>query len=231
VPWVKLDDQFYVNRKAVAAGLEGRALFLASLCYCAMQLNDGHLTAQDLPVIAAMAGVEPSVADRLVSVALWKPTELGWDVHEYLDSNPSREQVLADRQAATERQRRSRSRRASRRDFARSSASPSPSPDKENTPSSSGNSRGPDQPVDDDVLAEVPDEVWIHYANLMLAKQPAGTVKQPVAWNRRTKENAKLELGDKAARWWDMFRVTPRHLAECLIDGHPPRNAPRRETT
>jgi len=237
VPWVKLDDQFFVNRKARSVGLEGRALFLASVCYCGMQLNDGKFPKADLPVIAALADVPAATAERLFATGLWHCDDNDLvEVHDYLTWNRSRQQVIAAETAA--RKAAYAKHAADRTAKRRTNRNAESDLDLENDllSSSSGNSRangGPVENPDDDeqVLADVPGEVWIHYANLMLAKQPAGTVKQPVAWKRRTKENAKLELADQAARWWDMFRVTPRHLAECLIDGHAPRNAPRREIT
>jgi hypothetical protein len=236
VTWVRLDDQFHTNRKAVIAGIEGRALYVAGLCWCALNSTDGEVDKRALPTVAALAGVQPSIADTLVAVGLWEARNGFYLVPDYLDYNPSREQVIAEREAAAERQRRVRaSRRASRRDTggsnAVSSPAPVPIPTTENTPSSSHNSRLHSQPVDEDVLAAVPGEVWVHFADIMLAKQPAGSVKQAVAWKRRTRENANLEHGDTAARWWRDYELTPRCLAECLVDGQAPRNEYRRKAT
>lgn len=238
MPWVKLDDQFFVNRKARAVGLEGRALFLASVCYCGMQLNDGTFPVQDVPVIAALADVPPNTAERLFATGLWHLSEDGTEtveVHDYLTWNRSRRQVIAAEEAgrkaalAKHAANRTANRRTNR------SAEPSTESDVEleNHPrhSSSRNSRGNGQAVDnpdDDVLAAVPDEVWIHYAELMLAKQSVGTISQPAAWKRKTRTNANLEHGDRAAKWWDQYRLTPHQLAECLVDGRAPRGEYRR---
>lgn len=90
MPWVKIDDAFLRHPKARAAGKDGRALFIAGLCWCATHGTDGRIEAYDLPVIAAEADVRPAAtARRLVDVGLWEATDGGWLVHDYLDYNPS----------------------------------------------------------------------------------------------------------------------------------------------
>ncbi len=112
--WVKLDDAFFTDQRAIKAGLDGRGLFLASLCYIARNKDDGHIDAEAVPVIAALAAVDPAVASKLVRLGLWEVEDGGYYVPHYLDYNPSREQLDKERQASAERQRRSRSRRESR---------------------------------------------------------------------------------------------------------------------
>jgi hypothetical protein len=125
--WVKIADEFYRNPKMRAAGKNGRALYLAGLCYCASGLTDGHVAAIALPVLAAEAEVPgKATAAKLVDIGAWVPVNDGWCIPDYLDYNPTREQVQAERDAAKERQRRARdkaseSRRMSRRDIGRTS--------------------------------------------------------------------------------------------------------------
>lgn len=107
--WVKLDDGFFTNLKAVAAGLDGRALYIAGLCFCASGLTDGFIPADAVPVVAASAGVKAKLVARLVELGLWREVTGGYLVHDYLLYNPSREKVESDRKASTERQRRARS--------------------------------------------------------------------------------------------------------------------------
>lgn len=78
-------------------------------------------------------------------------------------------------------------------------------------------------------MDNVPQETWDAYAELMLRK--AGNhVDHPVPWKQTCALNAQRELGDKAARWWGDFDLTPRRLAECLMDGQI-RNVQRRAVT
>lgn len=145
--WVKLDDGFFRNRKARLAGKDGRALFLASCCYSAAALTDGHISAADLPVICADAEVRPAVAKKLVDVGLWDVVDDGWLIHDYLELNPSKDTVKASRQAAAERQSRFRSRRRNGVTTAVSSPSPSrPDPSPQGTGrSSTSTSVAPDE--------------------------------------------------------------------------------------
>lgn len=239
--WVRLDDGFLTNQKAVIAGLDGRALYIAGLCWCARNLTDGTIDKRALPTIAALAGVQPTVADTLVAVGLWEDQDDSYLVPDFLEYNPSREKVLAEREAAAERQRRSRekSRRDSRRDFPDGHGVSSPAPVPIPVPSSDpvsrrpGNSRGDPQPVenpDDDetTSSPVPDEVWEHYADLRLAQQT--NVRNPGPWKATCRRNARVELAEQAASWWATFEITPYRLAQALIDGHAPRNVPRRST-
>lgn len=91
--WVKLDDQFFRNPKALAAGKDGRALYLAGVCFCAAQLTDGWLATEALPGVAADAGVKVSVARLLERVGLWEQGVGGFWIHDYLKYNPPAERV------------------------------------------------------------------------------------------------------------------------------------------
>lgn len=81
--WVKLDDHFFVNQKARAVGLEGRALFMAGLCWCSSNRTDGSIDGSSLPLIAAMAEVDPTAADRLVDAGMWTRVGDGYEVVGY----------------------------------------------------------------------------------------------------------------------------------------------------
>lgn len=106
--WVRLDDAFFRNGKARAAGREARALYIAGLCHCAALLTDGWIRRTDLGLISVEADVSPKVANRLVSAGLWVVSGDRFHVPDYLDYNPSREQVMAAREAAKSRKRRQR---------------------------------------------------------------------------------------------------------------------------
>jgi hypothetical protein len=132
VPWVKLDDQFYMNPKVLAVGPQGVALHLAGMCWTAGQLTDGHIPTHILPTLAGMAGVPQRIHNRLTDEGLWDVVTGGWQIHDWLEWNPSAEKVKAERAAARDRMARHRGspdvRANNSRTFGRSSASPSPSP-------------------------------------------------------------------------------------------------------
>lgn len=91
--WIKLDENFFLHRKAVAAGRDGRDLFIAALCWSNQQRTDGVIPAPMLAIIGALAGV-PDVeraASTLVDVGLWRNDVDGWVAHDFLEYQQSRE--------------------------------------------------------------------------------------------------------------------------------------------
>jgi hypothetical protein len=138
--WVKLDDAFLNNPKVMLAGLNGRALFLAGLCFSSSGLTDGFIPRTAVAKLAALSDVaRPTTAtQRLLAVGLWEEVPGGFRIHDYLVYQPSAESVRKDREAARERMAKHRFGGSSPEQtaklppqFARSSPSPSrpvPSP-------------------------------------------------------------------------------------------------------
>lgn len=108
--WVKLDDQFHTHPKIQAAGRDGRDLWLAGLCYSSANLTDGIIPKTAVPIIAAMAGVKPSVAKRVVDAGLWEDEGATFRVHDYLEHQSSKEKVEAERARTRQRKERFRER-------------------------------------------------------------------------------------------------------------------------
>lgn len=106
--WVKLDSGFFLHPKALAAGRDGRDLFLAALCWSAQQETDGAVAAHALPMIAACAGVADAdqAASRLVECGLWANSVGGWSIHGYEEWQTTRSERDAWR--ARERARKSK---------------------------------------------------------------------------------------------------------------------------
>jgi hypothetical protein len=114
--WIRIDDQFADHPKVAAAGPLAAWLHVCGLCYCGRHLTDGfvphgaaiHLAA--FPHIGVSTGGVPGMFEcghdvevdqligELLDAGLWEPVEGGYVIHDYLDYNPSREQVLADRE-------------------------------------------------------------------------------------------------------------------------------------
>ena len=99
--WTKIDDQFYDHPKVVAAGPLGIALFVCGLSYCSRHLTDGFISAVQVQRLIDIDN-PGKVAERLVAVGLWERRDGGYQVHDYLDYNPSRARVKATRQARAE---------------------------------------------------------------------------------------------------------------------------------
>jgi hypothetical protein len=101
--WAKFDDRFLINPKIMQAGLEARALYIAGVLYCAGELTDGFIAEGVLCKLAALADVPRAIdaADRLIDLALWEQAEGGYIVHDYLEYNPTAEEVKARRDEVT----------------------------------------------------------------------------------------------------------------------------------
>lgn len=99
--WIKVDDSFGDHPKVMALGrdrLAGIGTWVACACYCARHLTDGFV-----PSAAADAIGNPRALRRLVDVGLLDEVPGGYQLHDWLNYNPPRDKVLAERKAARER--------------------------------------------------------------------------------------------------------------------------------
>lgn len=113
MPWGRFDDAMPTHPKFVDRSPEAKLVFMLSVLYCARELTDGKVGRGGENIIFGQSEcsseVRANVRNELIAANLW---ELGngdlW-VHDYLDYNPTREQVLRTRETAKERMRRLRS--------------------------------------------------------------------------------------------------------------------------
>lgn len=94
--WVRLDDGFPDHPKIDAAGGDAAWLHVCGIAYCARNLTDGFVAFGRVPKLSDRKG-SLKLATQLVEVGLWEETEGGYLIHDYLDYNPTKEEVLADR--------------------------------------------------------------------------------------------------------------------------------------
>jgi hypothetical protein len=125
MPWVRIDDRFATHPKVVASGPLAMAMQVAALCYCNRELTDGFVPRavartlldwqiEDKQGDIYVIGVSRSyygqdvecqwVIDILVECGMWTAEQGGYRIHDYLDYQPSREQVLAERENNARRQ-------------------------------------------------------------------------------------------------------------------------------
>jgi len=104
MPWANLDDHFHDNPKVLETPLPGVGLYAIGLSYCSAHMTDGFIPQA---VVRGIRGWTTAVR-MLIDRKLWEPVEGGFRVHDYLQWNRSRAQVLADRAAAADRKRMSR---------------------------------------------------------------------------------------------------------------------------
>lgn len=95
--WFKLDDRFFDNPKIAALSDPAQLAYIKGGTYCARELTDGFI-----PFRKAREFASPKVIKELVP-GLWEPRDDGFRVHDYLKYNPTKEQVLSEREAARRR--------------------------------------------------------------------------------------------------------------------------------
>ena len=96
--WFRLDDGWHNHPKVVRAGNAGAGLWARCADYSSDNLLDGFVPA----VIAQQYGTAREIK-RVTEAQLWLPAEGGFRIRDFLEYNPSAEQVRADRAATLER--------------------------------------------------------------------------------------------------------------------------------
>jgi hypothetical protein len=103
MPWIRLDDQFPDHPKVIAAGPMAAWLHVCGIGYCNRLLTDGLIPKGQVRKLAD-ADDAMALATRLVEVGLWEEVEGGYRIHDFLDYQPSAEQVKAERADNAKRQ-------------------------------------------------------------------------------------------------------------------------------
>jgi hypothetical protein len=96
--YAPLDEHFDEHPKYEPLELEHFGLMACAIAYCNRNLTDGKVTFKAVRAFGrSMKG--PRLAKKLVAMGIWRDTSEGWEIVGYLDHNPSREYVLAKREA------------------------------------------------------------------------------------------------------------------------------------
>jgi hypothetical protein len=116
--WAKIDDQFHGHRKAKRAW-KGHAralgLHLLAISYCAGHLTDGLVDDEFVEEKLPNAREREQVTEALVAAGLWRRVvDDGWQINDWLEYNPSREDVLDRRRRDSERKARGRQAQSAR---------------------------------------------------------------------------------------------------------------------
>lgn len=89
--------------KCVAAGPAASWLWFAGICYSREKLTDGFIAKLIVPTLVPGLSSPYRVAARLVEVKLWDDAVGGYQVHDYLERNPSKAEIDELRAAEAER--------------------------------------------------------------------------------------------------------------------------------
>lgn len=239
--WVKLDEKFASHPKVVEVGPLGLALQVAALCYCNQHLTDGHISLRAARTLLDFDGLTPveDVIERLVEVGMWHGpihdcTECpefvsGYVIHGYLEQQPSKAEVEAKKEQASEAGRRgglAKAKRTAKRKASEPlSGSPSGSLAKV-CPDTDTDTENPNPPATLEVVHRQPgggdlvDQARDMARRRLLAeKQQAGTGPNSpdkwLAWHERDQES---DWPDKAAGFLANYpSLTATQLADCLL--------------
>lgn len=119
--WLKVDDEFPEHKKVRRLSDGAFRLHVTAMCLCAKDETDGRVAEADLDDMKNIDRLRKFIP-ALVLADLWEVIDGGWLIHDFLDYNPSHEQLVRDRASARDRQARAREKREeSRRDSRRDS--------------------------------------------------------------------------------------------------------------
>lgn len=105
--WIKIDDQFTDHPKVLDVGPLAECLFVRGLTYASRYLTDGFVPSAHLRRMGDLDAIEQAL--RLVDAGLWDESDGGYQIHDYLDYQPSAEKVKAERESARLRMQQARS--------------------------------------------------------------------------------------------------------------------------
>lgn len=117
MPWGRLDDKANDNPKLRLLSDPAWRLWGCGLIYCQAHLTDGFIPDGMIGEFGVKAKNIKAVADELCRSLLpgkgplWHKQDGGYQVHDYLDWNPPRERILAERAQSEERLKRHKERR------------------------------------------------------------------------------------------------------------------------
>jgi hypothetical protein len=109
--WVKHDDGFSQNRKVAKLSDKAYRLHFCALEHCARNLTDGTLLDFELANVFAVAQIKRNAlayVAELVDADLWRTIQHGYEIHGYLEYNPSSREVKEQRKRNAERQKKHR---------------------------------------------------------------------------------------------------------------------------
>lgn len=96
--WAKIDDRFWIHPKVTSVGNAGAGIFARMLSYCGCFLTNGLVPAD---VVAIIVGADRDVLQLMHDRGTIEIYESGAvHIRDYLDYNPPKDKVEADREAA-----------------------------------------------------------------------------------------------------------------------------------
>ena len=102
--WARLDDQCNGSAKVLALSDAAFRMWAGALVYCQANLTDGFVPEHAIHTFGVRAPNKKNIADELCRSLVpgkgpcWHRAEGGFQIHEYLEWNNSKEEILHDRE-------------------------------------------------------------------------------------------------------------------------------------
>lgn len=93
--WLKMDDKFGDHPKVLELSDAAFRLHVRAMCFAARQETDGFLSKNSQKTL----GAKPKNIQELERAGLWESSVDGHWIHDFLDYNPSREKLTAERES------------------------------------------------------------------------------------------------------------------------------------
>lgn len=100
--WLRLDDQFHRHRKVAPLSDAAFRLHVTVMLECSAQLTDGRIDCALVPLLPRAPSTRAKlekISQELVQAGLWSRDGNSWVIHDFLDWNPSAEEVRRKREA------------------------------------------------------------------------------------------------------------------------------------
>ena len=91
--WVRLDDQFPDHPKVAGLSNEAFCLHVTAMCWTAKQQTYGKLPYRLLSRLAWRCQDPATASAELEAAGVWDKTPEGWEIHDFLVYNPTKEQT------------------------------------------------------------------------------------------------------------------------------------------
>src|SRR4051812_14049709 len=101
--WLKIDDQIATHPKILKAGPTAAWTWICGIAYASNHFTDGFISDAALGHIGIPKHLLKQTSSKLLKQGLWDRVKGGFQVHDYLQHNPSaaeRRHVLAAKQKA-----------------------------------------------------------------------------------------------------------------------------------
>lgn len=106
--WLRLDDSFPDHPKVIGLSDKAFRLHISALCYCTKHLTNGSFSKQIANKLAIQNAQR--TIQILLNLGLWIRTETGYEIHDFLKHQTSKEQ--AEQEKETNRLRAAKARKA-----------------------------------------------------------------------------------------------------------------------